>query len=134
MNHRMNPERLSGFGRRLPDMPSTTEMDLGNEALEAVGDAEDGKMVNNNEGFTSKKQTGFTKKNWTSRCRIRDHHQSPHLEVDGSQGGEVYTFVLLLAMKHRQQTLPNWIDPTPATDCPRVNMAWFEHRVRKNNY
>lgn len=27
---------LRGFGRRLPDMPSTTEMDLGNEALKAA--------------------------------------------------------------------------------------------------
>ena len=27
-----------GFGRRLPDMPSTTEMDMGNEVCWGIGD------------------------------------------------------------------------------------------------
>jgi hypothetical protein len=115
-------------------MPSTTEMDLGNEAFFTGLEMLKMGRWSTTTKVLPVKSAGFTKKNWTSRCRfygIRDHHQSPHLEVDGSQGGEVYTLVLLLAMKHMQQTLPNWIDPTPG-DCPRVNMGWFEHRVRKN--
>lgn len=112
-------------------MPSTTEMDLGNEAPRKGLELKMGRWEDQQRRFYKLKAQVLPRKTGLPDVGFVKIYQSPHLEVDGSQGGEVYTFVLLLAMKHRQQTLPNWIYPTPG-DCPRVNMGWFEHRVRKN--